>query len=81
MSQERDESVDRSKSRSPSRHDFLVKLHGLSHSSNRDDIKKFLYPCRIDALHLFDNNGISSSDCFVDLESETDVKDALKKTG
>ncbi|CAF2747899.1 unnamed protein product [Rotaria sp. Silwood2] len=80
MSQERDESDDRSNSKSSRHHDYLVKLHGISCSSNKDDIKKFLYPCRIVAIHLFENNGTSSSDCFVDLESEVDVKDALKKS-
>lgn len=32
-------------------------------------------------VHLFDNNGTLSSECFVDLESDVDVKDALKKSG
>ncbi|CAF3349584.1 unnamed protein product [Rotaria sp. Silwood1] len=81
MSQERDGSDERSNSKTSHHHDYLVKIHGISYSSNKDDIKKFLYPCRIVAIHLFDNNGTSSSDCFVDLESEIDVKDALKKSG
>jgi hypothetical protein len=37
--------------------------------------------CRVIAVHLFDNDGTSSDECFVDLSSEMDVKDALKKSG
>jgi hypothetical protein len=40
----------------------------------------FFTACRITTIHLFSNNGNSSGECLVDLESEIDVKDALKKT-
>ncbi len=43
MSRERDGSDDRSNNRSSRHHDYLVKLRGISPSSNKDDIKKFLY--------------------------------------
>lgn len=36
--------------------------------------------CRIVTIHLFNNNENISGECLVDLESENDVKDALKKT-
>ncbi len=40
--------------------------------------------CRIVNIHLFNNNNNNNdnalNECFVDLESENDVKDALKKT-
>jgi hypothetical protein len=35
--------------------------------------------CRIVTIHLFSNNETSSGECLVDLESENDVKDALRK--
>lgn len=48
---------------------------------NLNKIISLIYlACRIITIHLFSNNGNSSSECLVDLESETDVKDALKKT-
>ena len=37
--------------------------------------------CRVVAVHIFDDSGSSSDECFVDLDSEIDVKDALKKSG
>lgn len=37
--------------------------------------------CQVVTVHLFDNNGSSASDCFVELEAEVDLKDALKKSG
>ena len=40
-----------------------------------------LIACRVVNVHLFDDGGTSSSECFVDLESEVDVKDTLKKSG
>lgn len=40
-----------------------------------------LLACRVVNVHLFDNSGASSSECFVDLDSEIDLKDALKKSG
>jgi hypothetical protein len=40
-----------------------------------------LLACRVIAVHLFDNSSTSSNECFVDLGSEIDVKDALKKSG
>ncbi|CAF3561619.1 unnamed protein product [Rotaria sordida] len=80
MSRERDRQDDRSSSKSLRSHDYLIKLRGIPYSSNKDDIKKFLYPCRIDTIHLFNNRVGSSGECLVDLESETDVKDALRKT-
>jgi hypothetical protein len=44
MSRERDGSDDRNNNNKSSRnHDYLVKLCGVFHSSNKDDIKKFLY--------------------------------------
>jgi hypothetical protein len=43
MSRERDGSDDRSNNKSSRHHDYLVKLRGISSSSNKDDIKKFLY--------------------------------------
>jgi hypothetical protein len=43
MSRERDESDDRNNNKSSRHHDYLVKLCGVFHSSNKDDIKKFLY--------------------------------------
>jgi len=36
--------------------------------------------CRINTIHLFNNDGHSSGECLVDLESENDVKEALRKT-
>ncbi len=33
------------------------------------------------AVHLFDNSSTSPNECFADLDSEIDVKDALKKSG
>jgi len=43
MSRERDGSDDRNNNKSSRHHDYLVKLRGMSCSSNKDDIKKFLY--------------------------------------
>ncbi|CAF1038867.1 unnamed protein product [Rotaria sp. Silwood1] len=80
MSRERDRQDDRSSSKTLRNHDYLIKLRGIPYSSTKDDIKKFLYPCRIDTLHLFNNRVSSSGECLVDLESETDVKNALRKT-
>lgn len=40
----------------------------------------FVLACRIDTIHLFNNHGNSSDECLVDLETEIDVKNALKKT-
>ncbi|CAF4047739.1 unnamed protein product [Rotaria sp. Silwood2] len=80
MSRERDRRDDRNGSKSLRSHDYLIKLRGIPYSSTKDDIKKFLYPCRIDTIHLFNNRVSSSGECLVDLESETDVKDALRKT-
>lgn len=37
--------------------------------------------CRVVAVHFFDNSSTSTPECFVDLDSEADVKDALKKSG
>ena len=39
----------------------------------------FVSACRIVNVHLFNESGNSSNECFVDLESENDVKDAMKK--
>lgn len=36
--------------------------------------------CRIAAIHLFSNNDNSLGECLVEVESETDVRDALKKS-
>ncbi len=44
-------------------------------------MKCILLACRVIAVHLFDNSGTSTNECFVDLGSEIDVKDALKKSG
>lgn len=41
----------------------------------------FFIACHAVTVHLFDNNGTSSSECFVELDSETDINDALKKSG
>lgn len=37
--------------------------------------------CRINNVHLFDNDGTLANECFVALDSDIDVKDALKKSG
>lgn len=41
----------------------------------------FFVACRVVAVHFFDNSAASIAECFVDLDSEIDVKDALKKSG
>ncbi|CAF0759922.1 unnamed protein product [Adineta steineri] len=81
MSEERDESDDRSNSKSSRHHDYLVKLSGIPYSTTKDDIKRFLQPCHITTIHLFEDNDNPSNECFVELESEVDVTDALKKSG
>jgi hypothetical protein len=43
MSRERDRQRDRTSTKSSKNHDFLIKLYGISASSNKDDIRKFLY--------------------------------------
>ena len=43
MSRERDGSNDRDNNRSSRRHDYLVKLCGITSLSKKDDIKKFLH--------------------------------------
>ncbi len=45
MSRERDGSDDRNNNNNKSsrHHDYLVKLCGFSNSTNKDEIKKFLY--------------------------------------
>lgn len=46
MSRERDDSDDRNNNNNNKlshHHDYLVKLRGISSSTNKDDIKKFLY--------------------------------------
>ncbi|CAF0817598.1 unnamed protein product [Adineta steineri] len=73
-------SRDRSHSRLSHDHDYLIKLRGIPYSSTKDDIKDFLSPCRIITIHLSNENDNSSGECLVDLESENDVKDALKKS-
>ncbi|CAF3777142.1 unnamed protein product [Rotaria socialis] len=80
MSRDRHRQDDRTSSKSSRNHDYLIKLRGIPYSSTKDDIKKFLHPCRIDTIHLFNNRGSSSDECLVDLELEADVKDALKKS-
>lgn len=40
-----------------------------------------LLACRVAAIHLFDNGTMSSTDCFVELEPDADMQDALKKSG
>ncbi|UJR23540.1 hypothetical protein I4U23_026529 [Adineta vaga] len=77
MSLERDRS---NNNRSSRYHDYLIKLRGISCSSTKDDIKKFLHPCRIVNIYLFNNKDKSSGECLVDLQSETDVRNALEKT-
>jgi hypothetical protein len=42
MSRERDGSDDRNNNKLSRHHDYLIKLRGISSSSNKDDIKKFL---------------------------------------
>jgi len=93
--------TDRSSRKSSASHEYLVKLIGLSNSTTKDDIRKFLsrksfllihfqlnkvnlfvyLACHIVTIHLFNNNnnGHSSDQCLVDLESESDVRNALKK--
>ncbi|CAF0891088.1 unnamed protein product [Adineta ricciae] len=61
-------------------HNFLIKLRGIPNSVTKDDVKKFLYPCRIVSIYLFDNKDKSSSECMIDLESEADVRKALEKS-
>ncbi len=43
MSREPDGSDDRNNNKSSRHHDYLVKLRGISSSSNKEDIKKFLH--------------------------------------
>ena len=43
MSRERDGSEDRGNNKASRHHDYLVKLRGISPSSKKDGIKKFLY--------------------------------------
>lgn len=84
MSRERDGSEERNSNNNDksSRHyEYIVKLTGISSSSNKDDIKKFLSPCRIINILLFDSSAGSTSECFVVLDSDIDLKDALKKSG
>ncbi|CAF1391811.1 unnamed protein product, partial [Didymodactylos carnosus] len=74
------------RSRSPrSRRRFLVKLRGLPYSATKNDVHKFLKPCHIldgdDGIHMLKTkNGRSSGECFVDLESDEDVRIALLKS-
>jgi hypothetical protein len=55
---------------------FIVSLFLLSNSY----FLNILTACRVVTVHLFDDNNSSSGECLVDLESESDVKDALQKT-
>ncbi|CAF0864583.1 unnamed protein product [Adineta ricciae] len=83
MSLERDESEERQDSRSPRQGEYFVRLYGLSSSASKEDVKKFLSPCHVTVVHLFDinHNNTSSLECLVELEFESDVKDALKRSG
>jgi len=42
MSRERDGSEERNNTRSSRHSEYIVKLHGVSSSVNKDDIRKFL---------------------------------------
>jgi len=77
MSSERE----RHESESSDQQRYLVKLRGLTSKITRDDIKKFLHPCAIVTIHLFENNGEIHNECVVELETDVDVEDAKDKSG
>lgn len=65
---------------------FVVKLRGLPWSCSVEDVQNFLSDCTIRdgaaGVHfIYTREGRQSGEAFVELESEDDVKMALKKTG
>lgn len=65
---------------------FVVKLRGLPWSCSIEDVQNFLSDCTIHdgaaGVHfIYTREGRQSGEAFVELESEDDVKMALKKTG
>lgn len=65
---------------------YVVKLRGLPWSCSIEDVQNFLSDCTIHdgvaGVHfIYTREGRQSGEAFVELESEDDVKLALKKTG
>jgi RNA recognition motif-containing protein len=63
---------------------FVVKLRGLPWSCSIEDVQNFLSDCKIHdgvaGVHfIYTREGRQSGEAFVELESEDDVKLALKK--
>lgn len=70
--------------KNPSKCAFVVLLHGLPYSIDREQIMNFLSGCSIvggkEGIHIvYENDGRLNGDAFVELSSEADVAEAIKK--
>ena len=59
---------------------FTLKMRGLPFKASEEDVRTFFYPITVAAVRLTtDNQGRPSGRAYVDFETETDMKSALRR--